>query len=1330
MAVLSAAAAFCASSITMILINKAAVMVFPFSSLLLILQNVVTVLLLLGTGDTPQITWGRTLTWIPCALLFTLNIFSSLQSLHFLSVPTFTLLRNTQPLLSIVVDFFVRGEKTGLSSMMFLFMVFLGALVYCYHDLGFDLHGYLWGLVHVLSMSFYAVIVRSVSVKSQWSAREMSMCNNLMSLPFLILLAVVERGASLLSWESPCSFLSWCTVILLSSCVGGFWVSVAGLNAQQVMSPTSWLTLNNLSKIPAILLSFLFFGGELSIPSLMGMALSLGAGYLYALCRQGWQPSRSVMVICGMIGAIVSLFGVSPLIGYRSKNTSKFASSVWVAPPTPLWGRGLDWTAEKSGPNAHSAAADLSSGIATVGNVTLTDKPRESMQSLAMPSLAAPVADDIGAVSGRAKGAAKGGLVAPSADEVPPSSGMSSGYSLVNDKALVATELCRPSKTVLVLGSSGLTGAAVTSRLRELGCKVLEVKNRHDVDLRVKGSLDGFKEHIDFCFFLACEVGGSKFIGSSANQQMIQVYNDHMYANVLPFLHKRNIPFLFASSQLSNTDTVYGRVKKDGEARVNASNLGKSFQIWNAFGVEPIGAKSHVLSDWIWQCLKYGRARSLSDGTEVRQFTYANDMAVSLVEMMHRFDSLPKMVHLTTGQWTSMREAAHHVKQALNSTCEITFSDKRAQFQRGKEATVMWKVGSSVQSGLQAMVPHYQQRLQEEQTWKTRAKVYLSVIAACRNDDYYGIRARLFPFLHSFSQVANEANLDYEMILVQYNPITSDYLLGNSYDRSNFDRDLPLSMSFPFSNWSASMRLRIVTVPPKFHVHAKNGPFWEYIAKNVGARQARGKFLLFCNVDVIFPRSMMSWIAKGNLLETRAYRSGRVTIPVGQHGMDGVCDRVSTGKGLCTASKICVQTESFPGVTEVSITPLGDFTIFGRKLFLKTKGWSEIPQAKHVDTGYVNWFTRTYKQVPWVYMDDVICHQDHSRGRVHASVSHQAISRLHPQKEFGLPNATLTQSISDSLLDFGFNPETPWMLYRHHYFFERYKGKLWQGAFDPAMITDFVGTKTDYRYDCDNWFRYRKFHLSRRIPCNRHDIFRKINLSSHGVPVYGELPVLDEEYFEWISLLRAVHDRAAVSSSRPFVIGEFGARYGTWLGRGVRAMLTLDKGVAVAVCGVEGDETGFKWMEQHIARNVPPSPNHKIVRGLIGKVGSSTAAPVWEPGSRSANLNLMDIGQLLSTYSVVDIIHVDIQGSEDILLEASTMGVLNSKVKHLHIGTHGQELHDRLKKGFLDGGWVLNHELLGGGGIPNGRVIATDLGPVRMKFDGEISVTNPKLKGA
>ena len=57
---------------------------------------------------------------------------------------------------------------------------------------------------------------------------------------------------------------------------------------------------------------------------------------------------------------------------------------------------------------------------------------------------------------------------------------------------------------------------------------------------------------IDFVFFLACEVGGSKFLDDSnlTIQQQIIENNLKIYQVVFPYLARRKIPFLFTSSYL------------------------------------------------------------------------------------------------------------------------------------------------------------------------------------------------------------------------------------------------------------------------------------------------------------------------------------------------------------------------------------------------------------------------------------------------------------------------------------------------------------------------------------------------------------------------------------------------------------------------------------------------------------------------------------------------------------------------------------------------------------------------------------------------------------
>jgi hypothetical protein len=41
--------------------------------------------------------------------------------------------------------------------------------------------------------------------------------------------------------------------------------------------------------------------------------------------------------------------------------------------------------------------------------------------------------------------------------------------------------------------------------------------------------------------------------------------------------------------------------------------------LWNVYGAEPIGVRSHVLSDWVANCVMNGTVQAVTDGHEARQ---------------------------------------------------------------------------------------------------------------------------------------------------------------------------------------------------------------------------------------------------------------------------------------------------------------------------------------------------------------------------------------------------------------------------------------------------------------------------------------------------------------------------------------------------------------------------------------------------------------------------------------------------------------------------------------------------------------------------------------
>jgi len=155
-------------------------------------------------------------------------------------------------------------------------------------------------------MSFYAVFVKLMSLVSihseasatddlKMSATEMSWYNNILSIPILILVFLIEISINSTTLahdfktniETCISDRDWqCQSITVFSMVGAYIISVIGFRAQKVLSPIGWVTLNNISKFPAIVLSQLFWPSQLSGMEWIGLCFALASGYCYSLTKQ------------------------------------------------------------------------------------------------------------------------------------------------------------------------------------------------------------------------------------------------------------------------------------------------------------------------------------------------------------------------------------------------------------------------------------------------------------------------------------------------------------------------------------------------------------------------------------------------------------------------------------------------------------------------------------------------------------------------------------------------------------------------------------------------------------------------------------------------------------------------------------------------------------------------------------------------------------------------------------------------------------------------------------------------------------------------------------
>ena len=230
---------------------------------------------------------------------------------------------------------------------------------------------------------------------------------------------------------------------------------------------------------------------------------------------------------------------------------------------------------------------------------------------------------------------------------------------------------------ILILGSQGVVGKALVKYLKSINVAYEEwdIKLSPTHDLRKENNINHLEEAMmraDFVMFLSFDVGGSKYIIGKS----VDFINNNLLIMVNTFraLETTKKPFIFASSQMSNMHYCsYGTCKKIGEHYTQILG-GMTVQFWNVYGPEEINVKSHVINDFIHMAKVNKKIVMRTDGNENRQFLYDSDCSSALYALARKYDDYKnRIVHLTTGRWTSIYEIANIIAALmLKRGIEIT----------------------------------------------------------------------------------------------------------------------------------------------------------------------------------------------------------------------------------------------------------------------------------------------------------------------------------------------------------------------------------------------------------------------------------------------------------------------------------------------------------------------------------------------------------------------------------------------------------------------------------------------------------------------------------
>ena len=269
---------------------------------------------------------------------------------------------------------------------------------------------------------------------------------------------------------------------------------------------------------------------------------------------------------------------------------------------------------------------------------------------------------------------------------------------------------------ITVLGSSGQIGSYLTEYLKSKNYFVREfdIVNSQDQDMTHIPNvyLRNAIMDSDFVFFLAFDVGGSHYLKKYQNTFNFINNNTRMMANVFGYLEQYRVPFIFASSQMSNMSySPYGVMKRVGELYTKSLN-GLIVKFWNVYGIEKDMEKAHVITDFIHKGFKTGVIDMMTDGTEMRDFLYAEDCCEGLEAIMNNYQDLSSddELHITTGIYTSILEIANEIKKLFSKIGKdviIKPAQSKDEVQRDARNIAdpfinerFWQAKTSVQDGL------------------------------------------------------------------------------------------------------------------------------------------------------------------------------------------------------------------------------------------------------------------------------------------------------------------------------------------------------------------------------------------------------------------------------------------------------------------------------------------------------------------------------------------------------------------------------------------------------------------------------------------------------
>jgi len=296
------------SSSCLVIINKWALLVWPYSSSLTFVQLtaswiVALILGKIGLVEVDALDLKKIKAFSPACLIFFVALACNMKLLAYANVDTFIVLRSLVPLATAFAERI--AFKTPLpnnKAFATLFMIVIGSSGYVYADKGFNLTAYFWGFAYVVSMVVDTVLVKKVVTDVELTPWGLVLYNNIIASSLYPLFAFVTGELPQISQalDELTDTTSNAGMSVLVSCIFGISISYFGLNARKMLQATAFSVLGVVCKFGTVLVNTLLWEYHSSPIGIFWLCVCIAGGILYqrtmqsaVLTKQTKQPEQA-----------------------------------------------------------------------------------------------------------------------------------------------------------------------------------------------------------------------------------------------------------------------------------------------------------------------------------------------------------------------------------------------------------------------------------------------------------------------------------------------------------------------------------------------------------------------------------------------------------------------------------------------------------------------------------------------------------------------------------------------------------------------------------------------------------------------------------------------------------------------------------------------------------------------------------------------------------------------------------------------------------------------------------------------------------------------------